>query len=88
MTRTATGLIALYLRLTGFKGWTSLWGVIYLAPGWEKCDWLIRHESMHLEQMRRDGKFVFMLKYMYWFVRHGYTNNPYEIEARKAETDP
>ncbi len=85
MVRTATGFIALYLRLTGFKGWTSLWDTIYVAPGWEDCRWLIRHEQAHLAQMHRDGKLVFMLKYSYWLLRYGYKLHPYEIEARKAE---
>lgn len=87
MTRTATGPILWYLRLTGFKGWTSLWGVIYLYPGWENCDWLIRHERMHLEQMRRDGKARFMLRYTWWLLRYGYQDNPYEVEARAAEAE-
>ncbi len=31
--RTAHGLIAAYMNLCGFKGWTSFWGVIYVLPG-------------------------------------------------------
>lgn len=85
MTRTATGLIALYMRLCGFKGWTSFWGVIYLAPGWETADWLIRHERVHLAQIERDGRIVFTIKYLYWLARYGYLKNPYEVEARAAE---
>jgi hypothetical protein len=26
-----------------------------------------------------------MIKYVWWSVRYGYFNNPYEIEAREAE---
>ena len=32
---TATGLIASYMRLCGFAGWSSFWGVIYVLPGHE-----------------------------------------------------
>lgn len=85
MTRTASGLILLYMNLCGFKGWTSFWNVIYLAPGYETNAALIRHERKHLEQMARDGKIVFALKYLYWLIRYGYRNNPYEVEARAAE---
>ena len=85
MTRTATGLILMYMRACGFHGWTSLWGVIYIAPGYELCQPLIRHESKHLEQMQRDGKLLYLIKYSYWTLRYGYKNNPYEVEARQAE---
>ena len=85
MTRTASGLILWYMKACGFHGWTSLWGVIYLAPGYEQHAALLRHERKHLEQMQRDGKLMYMVKYMYWLVRYGYLANPYEIEARQAE---
>ena len=85
MTRTASGLILMYMLLCNFQGWTSLWGVIYLAPGFEQHAALLRHERKHLEQMQRDGKLVYLIKYSYWILRYGYWNNPYEIEARKAE---
>jgi hypothetical protein len=85
MTRTASGLILAYMKACGFHGWTSLWGVIYMAPGYEEHAALLRHERKHLEQMQRDGKLMYMIKYSYWMVRYGYLDNPYEIEARQAE---
>ena len=85
MTRTATGLILAYMRLCGFQGWTSFWGAIYLAPGYEMHQALIRHERKHLEQMQRDGKLVYLIKDTYWLIRYGYHQNPYEVEAREAE---
>jgi len=86
-TKTATGLIAIYMKLCGFKGWASLWNTIYLMPGHEYNQALIRHEQMHLDQMARDGKLVFMVKYTYMLIRFGYRNHPYEIEARAAEKE-
>lgn len=81
----ATGLIAAYMRVCGFAGWASYWGTVYIAAGFEGDQGLIRHESKHLEQMARDGRVLFTVKYLYWLCRYGYFNNPYEVEARKAQ---
>jgi hypothetical protein len=85
MIRTAKGPILLYMNLCGFKGWTSFWNMIYMVPGYEQHEALIRHERKHLEQMERDGKLVYLFKYSYWLLRYGYWNNPYEVEARAAK---
>ena len=82
---TASGLILLYMKACGFQGWTSLWGVIYMAPGYELNQALIKHESKHLEQMKRDSKLLYLFKYIFWLLRYGYKMNPYEVEARAAE---
>ena len=68
------------LRRMGFQGWASLWGVAYVLP--EATEKVHRHELHHLCQMQRDGKVWFMVRYIAWFLRHGYRNHPYEIEAR------
>ena len=47
--RTASGLIAAYMRLCGFKGWASFWSTIYVLPGYENNERLLRHERKHLE---------------------------------------
>ena len=83
--KTATGIIKLYMKLCGFKGWASLWDTVYIMPGWEYNQALIRHEQMHIKQMERYGKVMFMVKYTYWFIRFGYRNHPLEAEARAAE---
>ena len=83
--KTATGFIAWYMRLCGFQGWASLWNTIYLYPGFETNLGLIRHEAKHLEQMERDGRLLFMLKYAWWLCTKGYSANPYEVEARHAQ---
>lgn len=49
--RTATGLIAAYMRLCGFRGWCSFWRTIYVLPGYENDKRLLRHERKHLEQI-------------------------------------
>lgn len=83
--RTATGLIKAYLLFFNFKGWTSFWNTIYVLPGYENYEPLLRHERKHLEQIERDGKLKFSVKYLYWLFKYGYWENPYEVEARQAE---
>ena len=50
------------------------------------------HERMHVEQWRRHGRMRFLARYLYYHFRYGYWDNPFEIEARRAEsashTDP
>lgn len=53
--RTATGLIAAYMRLCGFAGWASFWNTIYVLPGSERNERLLRHEQCHAEQQREVG---------------------------------
>ena len=83
--RTATGLIAWYMRRCGFEGWASFWRAVYVLPGYENDARLIRHELHHLHQIERDGLVRFALRYGWWLLRYGYRNNPYEVEARAAE---
>lgn len=80
--RTATGLLAWYMRLCGFSGWST----IYVLPGFENDQRLLLHERKHLEQIERDGRLLFAIKYSWWTLRHGYYMNPYEVEARAAES--
>lgn len=44
-----------------------------------------RHEDKHKEQWRRDGCIKFAIVYLWYRIRYGYQDNPYEVEARKAE---
>ena len=84
--RTATGLIAAYMRMCGFKGWASFWRTIYVLPGREHDQRLLRHERKHIEQIERDGRLLFAIKYSWWALRYGYWKNPYEVQARAAES--
>lgn len=80
----ATGPIAWMMRRLRFLGWTSFWNTIYVLPGHEHNVPLLRHEETHLDQIAKDGRLLFTLKYSYWTLKYGYWNNPYEIAARKA----
>ena len=84
--RTAYGVLAWLMRRAGFLGWTSFWHVVYVLPGQEHNERLLRHERKHLEQIERDGRLLFSIKYLYWLYRYGYKNCPYEVEARAAES--
>lgn len=48
--------------------------------------WLL-HELKHIEQFRQHGFLPFIFLYLWESIRHGYTHNKYEIEARGAEND-
>ena len=43
-----------------------------------------KHEICHINQFRKYGFLSFIAKYLWESVRHGYYNNKYEVEARKA----
>jgi hypothetical protein len=69
-------------------GITLPWGRVYLLQPWLQCDWLRRHEMVHLRQIRADGPVFFTLRYFWWLARYGYRNNPYEIEAYAVASPP
>jgi len=83
--KTAKGLILWSMNLCKFDGWASFWNTIYLRPGYENDAALIRHEKAHLEQIERDGRVLFSIRYLWWLARYGYWDNPYEVEARARE---
>lgn len=66
---------------------TLLAVAIYVLPVRESAHRLLRHERKHLEQIERDGRLLFSIKYLWWLCRYGYWLNPYEIEARAAESN-
>ena len=45
------------------------------------------HELKHIQQFRQHGFISFIILYLWESMLHGYRNNKYEIEARKAEND-
>ena len=46
----------------------------------------VYHELKHIHQFQQHGFLLFIFLYLWESIRHGYTNNKYEIEARAAET--
>jgi hypothetical protein len=47
----------------------------------------VKHEVCHLKQFQKHGNFTFIIKYLWESRRHGYHQNKYEEEARKAEEE-
>ena len=80
-----------YNRLLPVKGFSAmaLFGVIFAR---RECRPLskstIRHEEIHKAQAKECGGWLlFYLKYLYWWVRRGYRNIPFEKEAYANERD-
>lgn len=78
-------------RMQGPAGAVTLRRSIVLHPGVPLDEKLLAHELVHVRQWAQDRWFP--LKYALGSLRHGYWNNPYEVEARaEAErrfpTDP
>jgi hypothetical protein len=48
----------------------------------------VKHELKHVEQYKKLGTSKFLLAYIWEWMRHGYTKNKFEIEARAAESTP
>jgi hypothetical protein len=55
---------------------------IVVNPGASLSPRLLVHELTHVRQWRAD--FLFPFRYTLATLRHGYLNNPYEVEARLA----
>jgi hypothetical protein len=44
----------------------------------------VKHELCHVRQFQQNGYVIFILKYVWESIKHGYYNNKYEVEAREA----
>ena len=45
----------------------------------------VKHELCHIEQYKRLGFVRFIVLYVWDWMRNGYYNNKFEVEARQAE---
>jgi hypothetical protein len=76
-----------FLRLGGWLlgrstvSGVTLWRTIWLARDQPLHPELLLHELRHVHQFQEDA--LFPLRYLWYSVRHGYTNNPYEADARE-----
>lgn len=80
--KTATGLILWFLKRSGALAITMPWKVIYCRPGSEDNTKLLRHEEEHIRQIERDGAIKWTVLVLWYLLRYGYKNSPYEIDAR------
>lgn len=80
----------LFLRIGGFLlgrstvAGITLWHTIWLASDDVMQPELLLHELRHVHQFQDDP--LFALRYLWGSLRHGYTNNPYEADARAFAT--
>lgn len=52
----------------------------------QSTDW-VRHEVRHIQQYKEKGYLSFLFLYLWYSIRYGYYNNPFEVDARNAEKD-
>jgi hypothetical protein len=65
----------------------ALGRTIVVHPDVRLSERLLRHELAHVRQWRQ-RPVTFPLHYTWLHLRYGYRANPYEIEARAAESAP
>jgi hypothetical protein len=65
----------------------ALGRTILVHPRAHPDERLLRHELAHVAQWSR-WPITFPLRYLRAHIRHGYHDNPYEVEARAAEARP
>jgi hypothetical protein len=63
----------------------ALGRTIVVHPGVVLTQRLLRHELAHVRQWQ-ERPLTFPLRYTWQHMRHGYRANPYEVEAREAES--
>ena len=59
---------------------------IIVHPDAQLSDRLLKHELAHVRQWQR-APLTFPLRYAWQHLKHGYRDNPYEVEARAAEKE-
>ena len=62
----------------------TLGNAIVVHPDVQLTPRLLRHELAHVRQWR-NAPLSFPLRYVLSHLKHGYHDNPYEVEARAAE---
>ena len=85
MIHPAPHIVRWFLRTFGFRGITLPPFGIYILAEHIDSERLRRHEMAHWAQYQRMGAVMFYVRYVWLSLRHGYRNNPMEIEARAAE---
>jgi hypothetical protein len=74
-----------FLNSLGCAAITMPWRRVYVLREHRFNQSLLRHELVHIEQIEREGPVMFSIKYLYWLIRYGYRENPFEREAYAKE---
>jgi len=72
------------------KGWAMVlwpWMWVNLSKT-EFTNRHYRHELQHCYQVKRMGVLKFYTSYLWLWIRKGYENHPYELEANERQFDP
>ena len=69
-----------WVRFTGHDA-IVLYPYVFFREKFPPAD-LIKHELVHVKQVQRLGWFKFYFLYLWYSIRYGYENNPFEVEAR------
>jgi len=81
----------IYNKVIPFRGFSAimLFGVIFARREYEPLpERVINHESIHKAQAKENGGYVlYYVKYIYWWIRKGYRNNPFEKEAYQNDNN-
>lgn len=59
----------------------TLWRTVFLSPSARISAELLLHELRHVHQFSEQK--IFPLSYLWQSIRHGYSHNAYEIDARR-----
>lgn len=59
--------------------------ILTIGEPYELSENHYKHEAFHIEQVKREGRLKFIVKYLWFNIRYGYKNNPYEVEAREKQ---
>ena len=63
----------------------TLWGTVFIEPRAPLTAELLLHELRHVHQFSESKSFP--LSYLWQSIRHGYSHNAYEIDARQYSAD-
>ena len=75
-------------RFPIFRGLALPYIGIIIKEEYKDDELLIKHEKVHLEQMKRMTFLVYVIRYIIQFIFIGYDAMPIELEARQYDTSP
>ena len=85
--RVAAGFMRRVLITLNLAAIVMPWRTIYILRPWYHSVVIRQHELVHIAQIERDGAVWFTLRYLWWTLRYGYSDNPYELEAYAHQGD-
>lgn len=73
-----------YIPVKGFKA-MAIWPFIFVRKGCNIDEITLNHEHIHFEQQKELFIIGFYSLYLYYHLKYGYYNNPFESEAYTNE---